>query len=303
MKTYECPACTDTFTADSTFAVNRGISVIHCETCRSSFLDFHETPGADADAGGFDEYWDEVNQRIYSSDPVIRELEAKYKKYYGMVKGREPNRKLLDVGCGFGISVNSARESGFDAEGIEPSRNAAGYARERFGIKVTHGLLDMDTFSSRFGVISSWDVIEHVLDPRQFIRNCRRHLEDGGWLILETPEEGAPVRNLVNLIASMSGGRLDYRSKMYYKEHRFYFSREGMRRLLERNGFSNVKFFKEGSMIEKEILKNKLYNQATAFRLFIIRAVFTIIKSVPAASNKMIVIAQKNKAGQPEDAA
>jgi 2-polyprenyl-3-methyl-5-hydroxy-6-metoxy-1,4-benzoquinol methylase len=277
-------------------SISGGIGVIHCGVCRSSFLDFHENSGGDTGGSGFDEYWDQVNQRIYSSDPVIRELETKYKKYYGMVKDCEPNVKLLDVGCGFGISVNSARESGFDAEGIEPSRSAVEYATGRFGINVTHGLLDKNTFSTRFGVISSWDVIEHVLDPEDFARNCAAHLEPGGFLILETPEESAPVRRLVNLLAKNSMGALDYRSKMYYKEHRFYFSREGMRRLLERNGFRDVRFFKEGSMIEKEILKNKLYNQASGLKLLLIRSIFTIIKSVPAASNKMIVIAEKNHA-------
>jgi len=297
MKKYVCIACKNNFSENSMFTINQNIGVVHCNKCQSSFLSFPENPDTGLEEGKFDEYWDEVNQKIYSSDGVVRELTEKYKKYFSKVKGREPRNNLLDVGSGFGISVNSARKLGFEAEGIEPSKSAVEFSSKKFGIKVTQGLLENDTFKSLFGVVSSWDVIEHVLDPEEFVKNCNRHLEMGGWIILETPDEGAFIRKLVITLAKISKGILDYRSKMYYKEHRFYFSRDGIRMLLERNGFKNVRFFKEGSMIEKEILKNKLYSHASGLRLFMIRTVFTIIKHVPAASNKMIIIAEKDHEG------
>ena len=50
---------------------------------------------------------------------------------------------------------------------------------------------------NHFDVVSSFDVIEHVPDPRAFIAEMAGYVRPGGWLIVMTDNfESAPVRKL-----------------------------------------------------------------------------------------------------------
>src|SRR6201996_1509685 len=75
-------------------------------------------------------------------------------------------RRLLDIGCGPGFFLSTAIKRGWDAHGIEPSRQAAAHARS-LGATVTEGLFDTPTAAAlgRFDVVNLTNVLEHVPDP------------------------------------------------------------------------------------------------------------------------------------------
>src|SRR5205823_1277159 len=98
-----------------------------------------------------------------------------------------PNNRYLDVGSGAGVSIAAAAKFGFDVHGIEPSRHAVALSRSRFDLPVTQGLLGVDDELPRdYGMLSLWDVIEHVSDPVALVRTCNQHMATGGVLVLET---------------------------------------------------------------------------------------------------------------------
>lgn len=138
-------------------------------------------------------------------------------------------RKLLDVGAATGFFVEQAITSGWDAEGIELSHWATTYARDVLGVPVREGtLLEAGFGAAAFDVVTMWEVIEHLPDPRSVLNEVRRVLAPGGIVHLSTPDAGSAV-------ARGLGKRwLGWRK---IPEHLFYFDRPSLVRLLESCGF------------------------------------------------------------------
>ena len=135
---------------------------------------------------------------------------------------------LLDVGASFGhfLAATSGR---FDALGVELNPTAVEWSRREFGVRNFIGSvysLPPDLPHS-FDVITAWDVIEHLDEPRRALAACRAHLKPGGWLFLSTPDAGA-------IIARAMGARWYYQDPV---QHVNLFTRRNLARLLEESGF------------------------------------------------------------------
>lgn len=98
--------------------------------------------------------------------------------------------RLLDVGCATGVFLDEMRRQGnWEVYGVEPAALAASYAREHFGLQVFQGtLLDAGYPDDFFDVVTMWDVLEHVPNPRGYLDEIRRILKPGGWLIIKVPD-------------------------------------------------------------------------------------------------------------------
>ena len=99
-------------------------------------------------------------------------------------------------------------------------------------VPVAEGTLETATVEpGSFDVVTFWEVIEHVSDPRDFLSRIARLLKRGGWALLSTPDAGS-------LVARMLGRRWLGWQKV--PEHLFYFDRPTLRRLLDETGFDVV---------------------------------------------------------------
>ena len=100
----------------------------------------------------------------------------------------QPPGRLLDVGCSTGLFLNAMRAFGWDVEGVELSEFAANYAREQFGLKVATGTLEEALLPGEsFDVVTLYDVLEHVIDPKSTLREIHRILKPGGMILLSLP--------------------------------------------------------------------------------------------------------------------
>jgi 2-polyprenyl-3-methyl-5-hydroxy-6-metoxy-1,4-benzoquinol methylase len=96
--------------------------------------------------------------------------------------------KLLDVGCGSGQFMSTMRGLGWDVFGVESDPAAAAIARDEHGLTVFVGeLKDAQLDPSVFHAITLSHVIEHVYDPIDLLRECRRVLRPDGLIVLTTP--------------------------------------------------------------------------------------------------------------------
>jgi 2-polyprenyl-3-methyl-5-hydroxy-6-metoxy-1,4-benzoquinol methylase len=285
-----CPACRSADLAETGWQVHGRYPLLRCRSCGLGAL------SADQDSGeGFDEYWTSINQRIYSEPAVLAELATKYERYFTEVRERVPNRRFLDVGSGAGVSIGAAARLGFQPLGVEPSEHAVALSRRLFEVPVQRGLVSADDQLPRdYGMVALWDVIEHVADPEALIHACAAHLAPGGVLLLETPDEGALLRRLIRGVGRSGIPALDLRSGIYYRAHRFYFTRTAMAALLRRCGFADVQFRAEHTMFRKELLKKQLYGHASRWRLLALDGVFRTLKALPVMANKMVVVATKS---------
>lgn len=139
---------------------------------------------------------------------------------------REPPGRLLDVGCYTGLFPRAAQRAGWDAYGLEPSIWASRLAEKRLPQKITSGFLETTPFQEQsFNVVTSWDVIEHVTDPKGDLARMAALLRPGGWLFLSTMHANAPIVRLL--------GRY---WPWYMEMHRFYFTPATLSTLLSSVG-------------------------------------------------------------------
>ena len=99
---------------------------------------------------------------------------------------KESRLRLLDIGCSSGALLTTARQHGMDAEGVEPAERAARAAKAA-GFNVVHGTLaDAAYPAARFQAATMMEVIEHLTQPSDLLREIWRVLEPGGILVVGT---------------------------------------------------------------------------------------------------------------------
>src|SRR3977135_3484036 len=81
-----CPACGAAHRVYAGFAVEQKYPLFHCRDGGLGALDIRTAE----DDQGFDEYWSDVNQRIYADPAVRAELCAKYEGYFRKVEALVP---------------------------------------------------------------------------------------------------------------------------------------------------------------------------------------------------------------------
>jgi SAM-dependent methyltransferase len=108
---------------------------------------------------------------------------------------RHGYRTILDVGCGSGFALDAAKRVGLQTFGVELSRGAAEVAASR-GHQIFPLLLeDMDrTWEQKFDLISLNQVLEHVAEPVNLVKQCTRFLSPRGVIAIAVPSEQGVLR-------------------------------------------------------------------------------------------------------------
>jgi len=104
------------------------------------------------------------------------------------VIGEKPEvLRLLDVGAGSGILLEAALELGFEAEGVEPSDWLRLTARTH-GCKIDADVIPHPDIRGPYDIVTLIDVVEHVSDPFEIIKNATVLLRTGGKVVIVTPD-------------------------------------------------------------------------------------------------------------------
>lgn len=142
----------------------------------------------------------------------------------------EAGRRVLEIGSAVGLFLEEARQRGWEATGIEPSRWASEQARRR-GLEIYTGTLeDYHPTGKTFDAVALWDVLEHLTDPVAALRRIRELLAPGGLVALTTV-------NIAGAGARIFRGRWPWLMRM----HLHYFTPQSLRELLRREGFETLR--------------------------------------------------------------
>jgi SAM-dependent methyltransferase len=99
-----------------------------------------------------------------------------------------PPGKVLDIGCGRGLTLHALEQLGWQTRGCELSETSSRHAREVLGLDVAcEGFRSELYADGEFDAVILWHVYEHLIDPRIVLRQLRRILRPGGVLALAVP--------------------------------------------------------------------------------------------------------------------
>lgn len=212
-------------TAPNPYDLGELVSYSHCNTCGSLNVTTEH----------FDEYTDQDELDPYhwrhylhvgaDIDSMVRPIER--------VRTDGATPSLLDVGCGFGFTLDYWRRmTGATVAGVEPSLYGR-LGRDLLAAPIyTASLTEVaELGEKRFDIVLSSEVVEHVSDPAAFIAELRAHLTPGGTLVLTTPraEFVRPESDPTLLLAVLSPG-----------VHKLIFSAAALDTLLRAAGFTDV---------------------------------------------------------------
>jgi ubiquinone/menaquinone biosynthesis C-methylase UbiE len=200
------------------------------------------------DEGSIRDTYEAVEDPLYVEERGGRELTFQsHLKPLERITGAPGGRSLLDVGCYTGVFVEIAARHGWDAWGMEPSRWAVEQAKAR-GLRVVQGTLDTAELpEAHFDVVTLWDVIEHVTDPRGALERVNRLLKPGGVVVVHTID-------IDSLFARVLGARWPWLMEM----HIYYFSRRTLRAMLEKCGFRVLDDRPQGRYLRLGYLANRV---------------------------------------------
>lgn len=145
--------------------------------------------------------------------------------------------RLLDIGCSTGMFLVAAKKAGWVGVGLEYSPDSSRVARDVHGLDVRTGALAMDTYApNSFDVITLWDVIEHIPNPKQAMELISRILAPGGLLMLKTPN----VDGIYPTTSFRLARALNFWGHPEPPGHLFQFSVKTLQRLATESGFEAI---------------------------------------------------------------
>jgi 2-polyprenyl-3-methyl-5-hydroxy-6-metoxy-1,4-benzoquinol methylase len=108
--------------------------------------------------------------------------------------------RVLDAGCGVGYGTYLLAEAGASQVlGVDISAEALGLAREKFHHPHIEYVLDdcetLQNVQGPFGLIVSFENIEHLDSPERFVKVAAEKLSDDGVLICSTPNNPSGARS------------------------------------------------------------------------------------------------------------
>ena len=195
------------------------VQCVYCGLVYANFRDNSKELSKTYRKLGGEEYLEEVESRLITS-----------KKYLEIIRKYTRGNTLLDVGCSVGLFLKNASDNYWRAYGIEKSEITSRIARENFGLNVVTGdIYDACFESDFFDVITLWDVIEHIINPKKMLYELNRIQKPNGYLFIATP-------NIDSLVSNLLGSKWMH----LIRTHLFYFSKITIKKILEETGYQIV---------------------------------------------------------------
>jgi SAM-dependent methyltransferase len=149
-----------------------------------------------------------------------------------------PKRKLVDVGTGVGRFPFLAGARGWDALGCETNARSVTAAKAVNPTPVINESFEQFlNRDARFQVVTFLDVLEHIPQPMNILREAFELLEPSGWIVIKVPH-GKNQLLKQKVRGRLSGKPAYIADNMVHINH---FGPQSLKQALERTGFGNVR--------------------------------------------------------------
>jgi 2-polyprenyl-3-methyl-5-hydroxy-6-metoxy-1,4-benzoquinol methylase len=247
-----CPAC-DSKTSSPAFT-KHGMRYSICEDCESLFMSPRPTREA------IDRYYRESAsskfwaQRFFPETAEARRVQI-FRPRAEMIAdlvqsiGVPAPRVIADVGAGYGIFLEELKQRGVFDEvvAIEPGADLAAACRKRGFRVIEQPVEGIRPDELRASVMTSFEVLEHLFAPLEFLESIRRLMAPGGIVVFTTlTASGWDIRTLWERSKSVSP-----------PHHINLLTTEGLARLVERAGLKLIELSTPGKL-DVDIVVNML---------------------------------------------
>ena len=175
-------------------------------------------------------------------------------------------KNILDIGCSTGTVGRQIKEiTNVHITGIEMSEDM-GKEESKYLDKVIIGNVEdriLDKFKdSEFDCIILADVVEHLINPWELIKQSQRILKNNGVIIASIPN----VRHFSTIFCLIIKGYWPYRERgIHDKTHLRFFTKKNIRELFENENLKKEKIIPKYRIIEKPSKINKYSKILTIF--------------------------------------
>ena len=183
------------------------------------------------------EHYEGYGRNDYLSPVTIK----RYNELLDVFEKYRRTNKILDVGSGIGYFLDEAKKRGWEVYGTEITDKAIEICQQK-GIKMYKGkLADVGLDENAFDVVTSFEVIEHINNPRQELEIIYKLLRKGGVFYFTTPNFNAVERFLL-------GSRY---SIIYYPEHLSYYTSKTIDALMRRFDLKKIRLKTTGISLSR----------------------------------------------------
>ncbi|MEW6618928.1 MAG: class I SAM-dependent methyltransferase [bacterium] len=140
-----------------------------------------------------DPWWEINKSHFWDGDVSISQLQLAKEHNFRIRKLIPPSNQkekiCLDVGCGSGLFSEQIIKKGYDVIGTDYDERAIKLAKER-GINTIQVDVEREKIpfeNQTFDLIVCCEVIEHIKNPHNMLKEIHRVLKDDGFFVITTP--------------------------------------------------------------------------------------------------------------------
>jgi len=162
----------------------------------------------------------------HSSNPTAHDIAGRTAQVVGSVLPE--GASVIDIGCGSGLLVDRLARAGYYAVGLDWSTPVIEYANKHYQgryllTSVEQGL----DVGMKFDCVVASHILEHLENPHEFLQSVKGIMEPDGYLVIAIPNLDWWAPKSIYRSVSM----------IFDPEHMVGYSPEGLRKLLDANGY------------------------------------------------------------------
>src|SRR3990172_6502497 len=161
-------------------------NVVQCNDCQFYYV----TPEINLSESDWrylynEEYFNEYT--VWYKKSRERDRKKRLKKLEQYSENKIEN--FLDLGCGEGLMLLEALNRGWKVYGVDITDNRVDDAKSKYIVFYKTDLLDAKLPENYFDCVYCDSVLEHILNPMEYLREINRILKPGGVVYIGVPNE------------------------------------------------------------------------------------------------------------------
>jgi len=253
--TVNCPACnSDNYKKE---LEKNSIEYCRCKNCDTLFVNPRPTAEILDWFYRISDVYTFWNKYIFPASEKVRRQKIFVPRVNKVLEFCEkfniPQNSLIEIGAGFGTFCDELKSRNVFNKiiAIEPTPELAATCRSK-GLETIESTIENVHFDEKdkFDVAVSFEVIEHLFNPAEFIAHMVRLIQPGGMLMLTCPNgQGFDIETLGPLSTTVD------------HEHLNYFNPGSLAGLLKRHGMELIESVTPGKL-DTELVRNKVLEGA-----------------------------------------